>query len=394
MGLPIGKTALLLHCDGANGSTAIPDSSATPKTVTANGGAQISTTGPQMGSGSLSLNGVSSYVDVAAHDDIGIGTKDFTVEFFIKTTRDVSGITPLARIICDRVTSNVGGEFKLWQVGSAAYGPTVNGIALGSESGESYIVGTTSSANDGAWHHIAFCRSNVNYCAFFDGVLQRTAQATAVNYHLGAVSGYRLGARSDLYPGSFFDGQIDEFHMTVGWCKYTANFTPPTAPLTAETYYTESALTDGPLIGYTGAGLGMVGPGPADNAKPQPFDDHVLDALPYGFPASESSKLYNKLANSTDGTPEPFFDQIGYGTIVGTIKEKSTPANIPRKCRVFLYRHSDNRLVRTVWSDAAGNYEFRGVNPGFKYMALAVDPLGLYRAVVADNLTPDAIPQP
>ena len=116
--------------------------------------------------------------------------------------------------------------------------------------------------------------------------------------------------------------------------------------------------------------------------------------LVYGFPASEASKLRDFLLSTTDGFTPTEFSKRGYGVITGTVKEKASPANLPRLCRVYLYAHPDNALARVVFSDAAGNYEFRGVDPSKKYMVIATDETGIYRAVIADNLTPTAIPQP
>ncbi len=386
MSVPISKTALLLHLDSN-----FADSSESPKTVTAYGNAQIGTTDPKLGGGSLVLDGVSSYVDILAHSDLRIGTRKFTVEFFIKTTQDVTGYLSAPRIFCDKESTNISGEFKLWLVTSVSYGLVVNGIALALDSGAGYTVSTTTAVNDGIWHHIAFCRSDSIFYVFVDGVLQSTAQPANIDYFRGGLYGYRLGARSDLNSMTFVNAQIDEFCMTVGACKYTETFTPPTAPLTAETYYAEATLN---ITAQNVGAMGAIGVPPVDLSNVEHIDTGGIGVLELGFPASESAKLYDKIARTADATPEPFFDQIGYGTIIGTIKEKSTPTNIPRKCRVYLYRHPDNRLVRSVWSDDDGNYEFRGVNPTHKYMVLATDPQGLYRAVVADNLTPDAIPQP
>ena len=51
----VGVTSsLLLHCDGTNGSTSFPDSATPANTLTANGSAQVTTTGPKFGTGSLS----------------------------------------------------------------------------------------------------------------------------------------------------------------------------------------------------------------------------------------------------------------------------------------------------------------------------------------------------
>lgn len=82
----------------------------------------------------------------------------------------------------------------------------------------------------------------------------------------------------------------------------------------------------------------------------------------------------------------------GPGRITGTVEEKATP-NLPLRCRVRLHRDLDGLLVREAWSDAAtGVYQFAGIDPAYRYTAIAYDYAHNHRAVVADNLTPEVLP--
>ena len=48
--------------------------------------------------------------------------------------------------------------------------------------------------------------------------------------------------------------------------------------------------------------------------------------------------------------------------------------------------------MQATWSDATtGNYAFNGVRPDCKYFVTSFDYTGTYRAVIADNLTPDPL---
>ncbi len=60
----------------------------------------------------------------------------------------------------------------------------------------------------------------------------------------------------------------------------------------------------------------------------------------------------------------------------------------PYRSRVVLIEQISGRVIREVWSDAAGNYAFTGIAGGRKYTVAAFDHNGLYRAVIADNLLP------
>jgi hypothetical protein len=83
----------------------------------------------------------------------------------------------------------------------------------------------------------------------------------------------------------------------------------------------------------------------------------------------------------------------GAGYIVGTVKEKNTPANTPLKRRVVLLSMPASRAIRETWSDPdTGAYEFAGVATDRVYTVVSYDHTGIYRGVVADNLTPEVMP--
>lgn len=83
----------------------------------------------------------------------------------------------------------------------------------------------------------------------------------------------------------------------------------------------------------------------------------------------------------------------GRGRIVGTVKEKNTPANTPLRRRVVLQNNRDKRTIRETWSDAVtGVYEFNEIALGRTYDVVSYDHIGMYRGVVADNLTPEVMP--
>ena len=82
----------------------------------------------------------------------------------------------------------------------------------------------------------------------------------------------------------------------------------------------------------------------------------------------------------------------GKGFIPGTVEEKATP-NIPLRRRVRLHRDVDGMMVRETWSHATtGAYTFTDINPAYTYHAIAFDYARNYRAVIADNLTPEVAP--
>lgn len=84
--------------------------------------------------------------------------------------------------------------------------------------------------------------------------------------------------------------------------------------------------------------------------------------------------------------------QGGGGRVAGTVKEKNLPVNTPLRRRVQLIDEGTRLLVRELWSDAlTGAYSFDYVDPTRKYTVLAYDYAQNYRAVLADNITPEII---
>lgn len=82
----------------------------------------------------------------------------------------------------------------------------------------------------------------------------------------------------------------------------------------------------------------------------------------------------------------------GIGRVYGTVKRKADPANAPLKRRVRLVRERDGLVMREAWSDAAtGEYDFRYIDELQKWTVVAYDHVHDFRAVIADNITPDLL---
>ena len=80
-----------------------------------------------------------------------------------------------------------------------------------------------------AWHHVAFVKSGDYYYGFLDGVLQHTSVLDHVFSGTAPFNSY-LGV--NMASSSYiFNGQIDEFRIS-NIARWTASFTPPTAPYT------------------------------------------------------------------------------------------------------------------------------------------------------------------
>lgn len=215
-GTPPGDTdpyfsnvSLLLHMDGANGSTTFTDSSGTPKTVSGTGGAKISTTHSKFGGASLLLNGTSGYLSTPGNSAFAFGTGDFCVEMFIRTTAMTE------RVLVDQYDGDGSWQFSIRNGKLSWYS-------------DSYVLaGSSLGIADNALHHVAADRSSGVLRFFVDGV-QDGSVSLATNYTKTPT--LAIGAQVFSGAGSWFPGNIDELRITKGVSRYTANFTPPAAP--------------------------------------------------------------------------------------------------------------------------------------------------------------------
>ena len=209
------NVSLLLHGDGANGSTTIVDSSPSPKTVAAVGDAQISTAiADPFGNttGVIALDGNGDYLNISG--GFVNGTEDFTIEWWEKlsaTNIDYSVI---------RFDNQASSGIKTGGIRVQIY--VVGGVNYGSD--------YTSSTD---WQHIALTRQSGNIRIFASGILLTPSFNVNENYSFNLTS-FAIGRAWAQFYTNDFAGYIDEFRITKGVARYTANFTPPTAPFPAQ----------------------------------------------------------------------------------------------------------------------------------------------------------------
>lgn len=218
------NVSLLLHGNGTNGSTTITDNSPSPKAVTAVGNAQISAASSKFGGASINFDGSGDYLELASSADLNFGTADFTVEAWINLTQ-MSG-TRYPSIIGSNVGSWGAGAVSL-SAGHTAYPLKLQLYANGNET--PILFSTSNVVNTGTFVHVACTRSAGTWRMFVNGVLESTnsTRTDAINI---STNGTRVGA--DGWNGALgqIQGYIDDLRITKGVARYTANFTPPTAP--------------------------------------------------------------------------------------------------------------------------------------------------------------------
>jgi hypothetical protein len=244
-----GAVSLLLHGDGADGSTQVIDSSVNPKTVTVNGNAQISTTESKLNGSSLKFDGSGDYLTIPALSDFDFGTGDFTVEFwsYIVSTSDDWG-----RII----ECGAYNDTNTWRINYNSRSDALMFQCSNSSGSRSEIATTTSGLNE--WRHYAVTRSGNTIRMFVNGIREGTTLTFTDSFdaptQLGGLS-IGVGLSSVNYGTSlnnYLNGYIDDLRITKGVARYTSNFTPPTQPFIGKPivgndlyYYATSLLLKG-----------------------------------------------------------------------------------------------------------------------------------------------------
>jgi len=205
--------SLLLHCDGTNGSTTFTDNSPSPKTVTSNNGASISTAQSKFGGASGFFDGTDDYLSISYNSDFNFGTDSFTWESWIYPT-NISGIDGIY------ATSGGSGVNPKFAVHLNAGTPSIhyNNLTNGSD----LYTTATSAVSINTWTHLAFVRNGSNWTWYINGnsagtgtnntTITFTSQPTYIGY----------GGEAYFTP---FNGYIDEVRVTKGVARYTGSFT-------------------------------------------------------------------------------------------------------------------------------------------------------------------------
>jgi hypothetical protein len=222
------NVSLLLHMDGSSGSTTFTDSSGTPKTVTAGGGAAISTSQSKFGGASLSLDGAGDFlgVDYSQFNFLPSLSSGWTVECWIRPTN----FSDYRMILQHGYNSNY--NYASCNIYTIVTSGALNCDIL-SESGSQVLTITSPvGLSLNTWQHVAisYDKTSETLRMFIDGALVASGQKPS-----GGVWGYRTDG---MRIGNYADngnaatrgvaGFIDEFRITAA-TRYTANFTPPTA---------------------------------------------------------------------------------------------------------------------------------------------------------------------
>jgi hypothetical protein len=212
------SVVLLMHMDGASGSTTYTDSSPSAHTVT--GAVPQSTAAFKFGSASADFASVgdTQYLQTSDSADWAFGSGQFTIESFVRFTTAPNGGT-----VWGVVTQFGGGSNLGWFLGVVA---GEIGFYYSTSGGDSPHVGAAWAPTTGVWYHVAVDRDSSNVLrVYVDGVVK--ASATVASTFFDSSRSLIIG--NDENANRKLLGYMDEVRITKGVARYAGAFTPPTA---------------------------------------------------------------------------------------------------------------------------------------------------------------------
>jgi hypothetical protein len=214
-------TKFLANFDGADG-----DTSYTPYTAqafTMGSGNRIESDQKVFGATSLYCGGTAA-AWVADSDDWSFGSGDFTIDLRVRM-RAHDGVN--AQALCGQSNSTATASTRQNQI-----------IILGSKKMQFSLWNTSATRLDSTtgatvlnidtWYHVALVRNGNTATLYLDGTAECTLDLTGVTLQ-NAASIFSFGAIGD-FTSNFTQAYLDEFRISKGIARWTANFTPPTSP--------------------------------------------------------------------------------------------------------------------------------------------------------------------
>ena len=217
------STKLMLHMDGANDGTTFTDSSASAHSLTAYGGTHTDTAVKKFGTASAQFDGAGDTLACPDSADWDFGTGDLTIDCWVRGNDFAS---PSAR---QTVIDIAGFWIHFETAGYMAVATSTSGA------GTIFLGADDQTWSDDTWYHLAVVRSGNTWTLYQNGTSIATATESGT---FDSSAQFLIGNKhiTTPYGETYWDGFIDEFRISKGVARWTANFTSPTAPYTSGSY--------------------------------------------------------------------------------------------------------------------------------------------------------------
>ena len=233
------NTKLLLHCDGVNGGTTFTDSSLSPKTVTANGGAITSAGAYVFGIASAALLGApasANYLSVPDSSDWAFETGDFEIDLRVMFEA-YQGSPYVNGIIAQTQDAN-----NKWLMFYDSLNKFLNFLQ---------VVGGTQNvlqqwhcdmSTVGQWYELTLTKASGVYTLRLNGAAQTQTVNAGASVAIADFSGPLTIGEVDNTAAEGMIGYLDEL-MISDIARHTSDFTPATQPYGGVSTFIDSSLS-------------------------------------------------------------------------------------------------------------------------------------------------------
>lgn len=234
------KVELLLHMDGAGGSTTFTDDSPRKKTMSNAGGVVVSTADSRFGGSSafISSNNKAVYTNGSGFD---LEDSDFCLELFFRP--DAAGLPPPGGgsvLLAKDWVGTKGRSYYLYLY--EKNGSYVVRFIASPDGVNLYWYAETAPVDVTKWSHVAVTREGSYLNIYLDGIFQWSSYFSG-KINTSATASFGVGAQvsSAGVAANAFRGYIDEVRVTRGAARYKSSFLPPREPFYGDIFAVSAA---------------------------------------------------------------------------------------------------------------------------------------------------------
>ena len=242
----------------------------------------------------------SNYLYLSNPTELTLGTGDFTIETWVK----FDNVTTIQGVYDSR-PSTINGNYPFINL-------LANGTLVWTVNTASKIISSPLIADN--WYHVAVARSGTSTKMFINGIQAGSTYSDSTNYLLGSNRPV-IGTFGGNTANGRLTGNLSNFRVVKGTAVYTANFTVPTAPLTAITNTSLLTLQDSTIVDNSGNSLTINNVGSVTTSVDTPFNAGTITS-------DKSGNSNNWFANNINySTPDTTYDIM---TDVPTLTDEDT----------------------------------------------------------------------
>jgi hypothetical protein len=183
----------------------------------------INTTTKKFGTGSMYFSRVAIMRSPYASTDYALGSGDFTIEFWLYLPENYQ--LGNYQYMSTMDTSWVSGN---WIIRTNNTGSSNSIAFIGNTQFSTVGWGDAGVVTFNEWQHIAFTRNGTALLAFRNGSMTTYSSYFTANPNLDTNACFlNIGGTNPGNTASYIKAYIDDFRITKGLARYTANFTPP-----------------------------------------------------------------------------------------------------------------------------------------------------------------------